>query len=94
MRGLLNVGGGVVFGRWLTGCVRDAAADYVKQRLLSGEYYEEEWEVNEISPLQDRLLPVLVLRCAQHLLSWGSRMRDCSSMPLVRFLGLGSSAYL
>ena len=41
MRGLLNVGGGVVFGRWLAGCVRDAAADDVKQRLLSGEYYEE-----------------------------------------------------
>ena len=57
MRGLLNVGGGVVFGRWLTGCVRDAAADYIKQRLLSGEYYEEGWEVNEIPPLQDRLLP-------------------------------------
>ncbi|KAF9792556.1 hypothetical protein BJ322DRAFT_56272 [Thelephora terrestris] len=72
MRGPLNVGGGAVFGRRLFDCVRDTAADDVKQKLLSGDYYEG-WEVDEIPPLQDRLLPALVLRCAQHLLTWGVR---------------------
>ena len=73
MRGPLGVGGGAVFGRRLSDCVRDTAADDVKQRLLSGEYYGEGWRVDEIPPLQDRLLPALVLRCAQHLLTWGVR---------------------
>ena len=45
--------------------------DEVKQRLLSGEYYQEGWEADKIPPLQDRLLPALVLRCVQHLLAWG-----------------------
>ena len=94
IRGPLNVGGGVVFGRRLTDCVRDTAADDVKQRLLSGEYYEEGWEVNEIPPLQDRLLPALVLRCAQHLLSWGVQEEGLFRYALVKFRGLGSGAYL
>ena len=71
MRGPLSIGGGAVFGRRLADCVRDTAVDDVKQKLLSGEYYGEGWEVDKIPPLQDRLLPALVLRCAQHLLAWG-----------------------
>jgi len=71
MRGPLSVGGGVVFGKRLTDCVRDTAVDDVKQKLLSGKYYGEGWEVDKVPPLQDRLLPALVLRCAQHLLAWG-----------------------
>lgn len=71
VRGPLNVGGGVVFGRRLADCVRDTAVDDVKQKLLSGEYYGEGWESDKVPPLQDRLLPALVLRCAQHLLVWG-----------------------
>jgi hypothetical protein len=71
IRGPLSIGGGVVFGRPLADCVRDTAVDEVKQKLLSGEYYREEWEVDKIPPLQDRLLPALVLRCAQNLLAWG-----------------------
>ena len=71
IRGPLSIGGGAVFGRRLADCVRDTAADDVKQRLLSGEYYEEGWENDEIPPLEERLLPALVLRCAQHLLIWG-----------------------
>ena len=70
MRGPLSIGGGVVFGRRLADCVRDTAVDEVKQRLLSGEYYQG-WEADRIPPLQDRLLPALVLRCVQHLLAWG-----------------------
>ncbi|KAF9650596.1 RhoGAP-domain-containing protein [Thelephora ganbajun] len=71
IRGPLSVGGGAAFGRRLADCVRDTAVDDVKQKLLSGEYYGEGWEVDKIPPLQDRLLPALVLRCAQHLLAWG-----------------------
>lgn len=68
VRGPLNVGGGTVFGRQLADCVRDTAVDDVKQKLFSGKYHRGGWE---IPPLQDRLLPALVLRCAQHLLAWG-----------------------
>jgi len=71
MRGPLSIGGGAVFGRRLVDCVRDTAVDEVKQKLLSGEYYGEGWEADKIPPLQDRLLPALVLRCTQHLLAWG-----------------------
>ena len=71
MRGPLNVSGGTVFGRPLAECVRDTAVDDVKQRLLPGEYYQEGWELDNIPPLQDRLLPALVSRCVQHLLTWG-----------------------
>ena len=71
MRGPLSTGGGAVFGRRLADCVRDTAVDDVKQKLLSGEYYGEGWDVDKIPPLQDRLLPALVLRCVQHLLAWG-----------------------
>ena len=71
MRGPLSIGGGAVFGRRLVDCVRDTAVDEVKQKLLSGEYYGEGWETDKIPPLQDRLLPALVLRCTQHLLAWG-----------------------
>ena len=71
MRGPLNVGGGIVFGRRLVDCVRDTTVDDVKHKFLSQNYYREGWEVDKIPPLQDRLLPALVLRCAQHLLTWG-----------------------
>lgn len=71
VRGPLSIGGGAVFGRRLSDCVRDTAVDDVKQKLLSGEYHDEGWEVDKIPPLQDRLLPALVLRCVQHLLAWG-----------------------
>ena len=71
VRGPLSIGGGVVFGRPLADCVRDTAVDDVKQKLLSGEYYDEGWEADKIPPLQNRLLPALVLRCVQHLLAWG-----------------------
>ena len=47
------------------------SVDDVKQKLLSGEYYGDLWEIDEIPPLQERLLPALVLRCAQHLMVWG-----------------------
>ena len=71
VRGPLTVGGGTVFGRRLVDCVRDTAVDDIKQKLISGNYYREGWEVHKIPPLQDRLIPALVLRCSQHLLAWG-----------------------
>ena len=61
----------MVFGRRLADCVRNTAVDDVKQKLLSGEYYGDGWESDKIPPLQERLLPALVLRCVQHLMTWG-----------------------
>ena len=71
MRGPLSSGGAMVFGRRLADCVRDTAVDDVKQKLLSGEYYVDGWENDKVPPLEERLLPAIVLRCVQHLLAWG-----------------------
>ena len=63
--------GGAVFGRRLADCVRDTAVDDVKQKLLSVEGHGGGWNNDRIAPLQERLLPALVLRCAQYILAWG-----------------------
>ncbi|KAH8083798.1 RhoGAP-domain-containing protein [Cristinia sonorae] len=56
------VAGGLVFGRRLDLCVRQTAVnpDSSSSREVAG-----------IRPLEDRQLPALVTRCAQHLLQWG-----------------------
>lgn len=61
----------MVFGRRLADCVKDTAVDDVRQKLLSGKHHAEGWESDRIPPLQERFLPAVVLRCAQHLLTWG-----------------------
>ena len=63
----------MVFGMRLADCVRDTAVDSVQQELPFREHYHSggEWSRNEIPRLEDRLLPVLVLRCAQNLLARG-----------------------
>ena len=70
LRGPLS-NGGVVFGRRLADCVRDTAVDDVKQKLLSVECHGGGWDNDRIAPLQERLLPALVLRCSQYILAWG-----------------------
>lgn len=69
MRGPLSAGG-LVFGRRLEECVRDTAVDGVRLRLASGEYFSGE-DSEDTRPLEERLLPAIVLRCVQHLLTWG-----------------------
>ena len=64
---------GMVFGRQLADSVKDTAVDDVRRKLLSGKYYGKGWKRDKIPPLQNRLLPVLALRCAQYLLIRGVR---------------------
>ncbi|KAH9942294.1 RhoGAP-domain-containing protein [Epithele typhae] len=57
---------GLVFQRDLRNCVRDTAIDDVQDRLGS-----ESEETFGFKPLETRLLPALVVRCAQHIQRWG-----------------------
>lgn len=64
----LSVVGGLVFKRDLRSAVRETAIEDVLIRLASEE---EEADVFGYRPLESRLLPALVVRCAQHILRWG-----------------------
>ena len=57
-----------MFKRDLRSAVRETAINAVSMRLANGE---EEAEVFGFRPLESRLLPALVVRCAQHILRWG-----------------------
>jgi len=63
------VGGG--FSPRLPDCVSGTTVDEVKQRLLSGEYYQEGCEADKIPPLQYGLLHSLLLRYVPHLFACG-----------------------
>lgn len=59
--------GGLVFGRDLWTCVQQTAIDSVQQQLEYGDYADHVTK----RPLEERMLPALVVRCAQHLRLWG-----------------------
>ncbi|KAL7281302.1 hypothetical protein ACG7TL_004611 [Trametes sanguinea] len=61
--------GGLVFRRDLRTCVQETAIEDVKIRLANGQHNED--ESSAFKPLEARLLPALVVRCAQHILRWG-----------------------
>ncbi|RPD63926.1 RhoGAP-domain-containing protein [Lentinus tigrinus ALCF2SS1-6] len=63
----LSIVGGLVFKRDLRSCVYETAADVVLTRLAGGQ----QDAFFGFRPLESRLLPALVLRCAQHILRWG-----------------------
>lgn len=58
------IAGGLVFGRKLDICVQQTAIN-CDSKASSQE------GASGIKPLEDRALPALVIRCAQHLLQWG-----------------------
>uniref|UniRef100_A0A5K1JYY3 Glucose oxidase n=1 Tax=Ganoderma boninense TaxID=34458 RepID=A0A5K1JYY3_9APHY len=64
----LSIVGGLVFKRDLRSAVRETAIEEVLIRLASEE---EEANAFGYRPLESRLLPALVVRCAQHILRWG-----------------------
>ncbi|KAH9949638.1 RhoGAP-domain-containing protein [Amylocystis lapponica] len=64
-----SIAGGLVFRRDLKTCVQSTAIDSVLLRLSRG--IEDDGAGNKVKPLEERLLPALVVRCAQHLLRWG-----------------------
>ncbi|KAF7983771.1 hypothetical protein HWV62_18974 [Athelia sp. TMB] len=79
MRGPLRSEGGVVFGRDLKTCVAETALQATPslqasndrsphRRTVSGSKARKEAENSE---LEARRVPALVVRCAQHILSWG-----------------------
>lgn len=69
-----NVGtyiiGGAVFGQNLQLCVRETAIDRVKA-LLGVPKTSSGMETSGVKPLEERMLPALVVRCAQHIKRWG-----------------------
>ncbi len=63
-----SIVGGAVFGRRLQACVQDTATDRVKHLLNQSAHSDD---TVGVKPLEDRLLPALVVRCVQHLTLWG-----------------------
>ncbi|CDO78167.1 hypothetical protein BN946_scf184467.g6 [Trametes cinnabarina] len=61
--------GGLVFKRDLRTCVRETAIEEMKIRLASGQPVAD--GRSAFKPVEARLLPALVVRCAQHILRWG-----------------------
>ncbi|GJE94907.1 RhoGAP-domain-containing protein [Phanerochaete sordida] len=59
--------GGVVFGRDLWTCVQQTAIDSVQHQLEYGDFVDPVTK----RPLEERMLPALIVRCAQHLHLWG-----------------------
>ncbi|KAH7913444.1 hypothetical protein BJ138DRAFT_1002253 [Hygrophoropsis aurantiaca] len=73
-----GIAGGLVFGRDLKTCVRDTAIDSVRSSIRArrfddnGSAVQDESMSSEPSAvLEARLLPALVVRCAQHIRTWG-----------------------
>ncbi|KAL0574700.1 hypothetical protein V5O48_007258 [Marasmius crinis-equi] len=73
MRGLTVGHGGVVFGRRLDVVVRETAVGVglPGHEGIKGHARTASVDKNNLDALEHRLLPALVVRCAQHLLVWG-----------------------
>ncbi|KAI0633410.1 hypothetical protein C8Q77DRAFT_1157618 [Trametes polyzona] len=65
----LSIVGGLVFKRDLPTCVRETAIEEVRIQLASGQ--QDVVPHVGLKPLESRLLPALVVRCAQHIMRWG-----------------------
>lgn len=63
-----SVAGGLVFGRDLQVCVQETAVDGVRNARKDGVVSSG---AGGMRPLEERLVPALVVRCAQHLKMWG-----------------------
>lgn len=59
--------GGLVFGRDLWTCVQQTAIDAMKEQL---DYWDPDVSVKSRG-IEERVLPALIVRCAQHLHHWG-----------------------
>ncbi|KAK7045556.1 hypothetical protein VNI00_007388 [Paramarasmius palmivorus] len=71
-----GVAGGIVFGRDLAVVVRETAvgvgvSGYPEWKGTEKHEKEESGSTDMMKVLESRMLPALVVRCAQHLLSWG-----------------------
>ncbi|KAG1784386.1 uncharacterized protein HD556DRAFT_1315120 [Suillus plorans] len=76
-----GVAGGLVFGRDMKTCIRDTAIDSVRTALRAKEFDSSATQDADSmlsnapslpsAALGSRQLPALVVRCAQHILTWG-----------------------
>ncbi|KAG0703244.1 hypothetical protein DFH29DRAFT_803720 [Suillus ampliporus] len=76
-----GVAGGLVFGRDMKTCVKDTAIDSVRTALRAKEFDNSATHDGDSTAsdapsvpsavLESRRLPALVVRCAQHILTWG-----------------------
>ncbi|OCH93108.1 RhoGAP-domain-containing protein [Obba rivulosa] len=64
-----SIAGGLVFKRDLRKCVQETAINNVLERIATGE--ELDSIESGVRPLEERMLPALAVRCAQHILKWG-----------------------
>lgn len=62
--------GGMVFGRDLRTCVRETAIEEVRAKLEDNNGFDG-IEVGDTRPVEQRVLPAIVVRCHQHLMKWG-----------------------
>ncbi|KAI6121607.1 hypothetical protein F5141DRAFT_527838 [Pisolithus sp. B1] len=68
--------GGLVFGRDLKACVKDTALDTIRHSLhgCASTTSSNDTAVRRKGPwasLEERHLPALIVRCTQHILTWG-----------------------
>ncbi|EIW83006.1 RhoGAP-domain-containing protein [Coniophora puteana RWD-64-598 SS2] len=66
-----GVAGGLVFGRDLRLCVKQTAIEPIRIALEQAEQNGGSYEWKNTATIEERLLPAIVVRCAQHLLTWG-----------------------
>ena len=99
-----SIAGGLVFGRDLKTCVRDTAIDSVRNTLRAGELNSStSHDTDSIAnsapsipspPLEGRLLPALVVRCAQHILTWGIQELGLFRYDFVSYQKIIASPFL
>ncbi|KAI0829687.1 hypothetical protein BC628DRAFT_1358220 [Trametes gibbosa] len=65
----MSLANGLVFKRDLATCVRETAIQEVQSLLASGD--QDVASHVGFKPLESRLVPALVVRCAQHIIRWG-----------------------
>lgn len=99
-----SVAGGLVFGRDLKTCVRDTAIDSVRNALRVKEFdnstiRDADSTASNVPsvpslPLESRRLPAIVVRCAQHILTWGIQELGLFRYVLIPYKRISASPFL
>lgn len=99
-----SVAGGLVFGRDMKTCIRDTAIDSVRTALRAKEFDSSATQDADSTlssapslpsaALESRQLPALVVRCAQHILTWGVQELGLFRYDLVCYQGVFISFFL
>lgn len=99
-----SVAGGLVFGRDLKTCVRDTAIDSVRNALRIKEFDNSTIRDADSTassdpsvpslPLESRRLPAIVVRCAQHILTWGIQELGLFRYVLIPYKRVSASPFL